>query len=878
MQRIQTQRNPRDLSNGLTAAEVLQARESYGSNQFTEQKRKSFFRRFLSNLNDPIIRILIGAMVISAFLLLQDGCLSEVLGIGAAILISTLVSTLSECGSERAFRTLQEESNRVQCTVVREGRSQSLPISELVVGDVVILEAGEQIPADGYLFFGELTVDQSAINGESREVSKRPNTDFSAPLDAQLAHGLLRGSRITAGQGRMLVKHVGDHTLYGSMAAELREEGMESPLKTKLNHLAKVISRIGYVSAMLVMAADLIYSFFLTQAALTPLYIAQNLIHAFTLGITVIVVAVPEGLPMMITVVLSANMRKMMKDHVMVRKGVGIETAGGMQILFTDKTGTLTCGQPKLRAYITADGKENLSLSAVDPQIKKLLVLNAIHNTSASVTEQGISQGNATDRLLLSEASFFVQSIASWRKTAFFPFQSAQRYSAATVTDGKETYTIFKGAPELLLQKCQSAADPMGRAVPFSKKENLLSGWHQLTRKGARVIVVAYTNAQTLTIPDELTFLAMLSIEDVLRKEAKGAIRDLHRAGVQVVMMTGDHPETAQSIAKACGILAEGEQGIVTGEVLQTMEDSEIAAALPGLRVIARALPQDKSRLVRIAQRKNYVVGMTGDGLNDAPALKAADVGFAMGNGTDVTKEASDIVILDNNIASVTRAVLYGRTIFRSIRKFITFQLTMNLCAVLLSMMAPFLGIDTPITVMQMLWINLIMDTLAGLAFAGEAPDPFYLRSAPIQRNTPVLTRQMCGQIGGMGVAFLSICLIALTYEKTQLWLCGTAEPLPVLTAFFTLFVFCGIFCAFYARSEKISVLHRLWKNPAFLWIMGTVLFVQLGMIRFGGSIFRTTPLPLRSVWHILCFAALLLPLEWARRILTAVFLPSKNR
>ncbi len=870
------QQNNERLPQGLTQTEAARSKQEYGTNQLTVQNSKSFFRRFLANLNDPIIRILMGAMVISAFLLLKDGCISEVLGIGAAILISTFVSTMSECGSERAFRLLQQETDQVNCTVIRDGTEQILRVSEIVVGDVVLLEAGAQIPADGYLFFGEVTLDLSALNGESKEVRKKTGTDFKIPLTADLPHGVLRGSRITAGNGKMLVTRVGDQTLYGSMAAELQEEGVESPLKSKLNHLAKVISRIGYVSAALVVVADLIYSFVLTPVTLTPLYVAQNLIHAFTLGITVIVVAVPEGLPMMITVVLSANMRKMMRDHVMVRKGIGIETAGGMQILFTDKTGTLTCGEPKLRACITQDGKETLSFRGLEAPLKKMLLLNAFYNTSASVTAQGIYGGNATDRLLLSEARFGEHSIRSFEKIGFLPFQSEQRYSAATVTEGKETYTFYKGAPELLFAKCRYAMDARGREVPFVKKEEIMETWHRLAKKGARLIVVAYSKENSLPIHGELVFLAMLSVEDVLRKEAKGAVKDLHHAGVQVVMITGDHKETASAIATACGILKEGEDGVLTGTELQQMEDAEIAARLTKLRVIARALPSDKSRLVKIAQRENYVVGMTGDGLNDAPALKAADVGFSMGNGTAVTKEASDIVILDNNIASITRAVLYGRTIFRSIRKFITFQLTMNLCAVLVSMLAPFLGIDTPITVMQMLWINLIMDTLAGLAFAGEAPDPAYLRSAPIQRQTPVLTKEMGIRIAGMGSAFSLLCLLALKKETIRYWLCGTTEPLPVLTAFFTLFVFCGVFCAFYARSERLTVLHRLWKNPGFLWIMGSVMLVQMGMIRFGGSMFRTIPLSLKSVVHILGFAALLLPIEWVRRWMGMLFFPKR--
>jgi calcium-translocating P-type ATPase len=864
-----------DVKVGLTAQEVALSRKKYGKNELTQKKSAGFFRRFLSNLNDPMIRVLIGALCVSALLLLQDGSLSEVLGIACAIFLSTFVSTASEYRSERAFAALQAKSADYTARVLRDGRVEAVPFSELVVGDIVFLQAGDQIPADGEIVSGEIALNFAALNGESKEQARVPsNTPCEMTLDCKNA--LLRGADAVSGECKMQVMRVGDATMYGSLAKELQSESIESPLKTKLSHLARVISRIGYLSAILVVIADLIYSFFICQSAWSAAYVAQNLLHAAMLGITVIVVCVPEGLPMMITVVLSSNMFRMMKNGVFVRKGIGIETAGGVEILFCDKTGTLTCGEMKLQRFLLSDGKEYATMRTLPASIKEWIALNAYHNTSSVMSEKGSVGGNAVDRLLLDEAKGQMPNTA-WKQIAHHPFSSQDKYSYATLQKGNETVTLIKGAPELLLPHCTYAITQNGARVPFTEKDALLRKWQIAASAGTRVIAIALSHSAANPMTAEMDFLSFVLIGDHLRKEARASVEQLHRAGVQVVMMTGDHEKTARAIAQQCGILQSlEEKAVLSAHELAKMDDEALAQRLPHLRVIYRARPEDKSRLVKIAQAKGIVVGMTGDGLNDAPALKNADVGFAMGTGSDVAREAADIVVLDNNIASIVRAVWYGRTIFQSIRKFILFQLTMNFCAVIVSMIAPFIGIDTPITVMQMLWINLIMDTLAGLAFAGESPDPKIMGDPPLRRTTPVLTKSMATRVVSMGSYCVFLCMAFLKSERVLSWF--DYDKSAHMTGFFTLFVFCGIFCAFHARCAHPLVTKRLWQNHPFLWIMTAICAVQIAMVYFGGSALRCVPLSAGALAKTIALAASVLPMEGLRKALFYFLRPRSKK
>lgn len=867
---------------GLTTEQVRQAREQYGSNELTTHARSGFFKQFLASFGDPIIKILLAALAVNLLFLFRHFDWYESAGIALAIFLATFVSTLSEYGSESAFQRLQEEASKITCRVRREGRVQLVPIGELVLGDVVLLQAGEKIPADGRLISGQLSVDQSALNGESREVTKMPQAHGNIQ-DLMSKPYVFRGSVVCSGEGVMVVERVGDATFYGGVARELQENTRESPLKVRLADLAKSISRLGYIAAGLVFVADLFHSLVIANgfspsailAQVTqPAYLFSQALHAATLAITVVVVAVPEGLPMMITVVLSSNMRRMLKDQVLVRKLVGIETSGSLNILFTDKTGTLTKGKLSVTAVIGGDGQPIRHLRS--KPIFELFTLSGLANSDSILSGGKAIGGNATDRALM-EHLLPLKKRPQYTVVRHIPFDSANKFSAVQIT-GQRSLTFIKGAPEKLLDGCTRYFDEEGQVRPLTQRAALHHRWQELTAKAMRVLVLAATEkplpvGQSVPL-ENLILIGLVGIRDDIRPEARAAVKQVQQAGVQVVMITGDNKDTAAAIAREVGLLPPkaDSQAVITSSELARLSDSQVKQLLPKLRVVARALPADKSRLVRLAQEMGLVVGMTGDGINDAPALKRADVGFAMGSGTEVAKEAGDIVILDDNFASICRAILYGRTIFKSIRKFIIFQLTMNLCAVGISIIGPFIGIDTPVTVIQMLWINIIMDTLAGLAFAGEPPLAEYMTEPPKSRNEPIINRYMLHQILVTGLFTIALCVAFLKWDVFKPLFRYGDDPIYMMTAFFALFIFSGIFNSFNARTHRVNLLADLHRNKSFIIIMTAVAIIQLGLIYFGGSLFRTAGLTPRELIRVLLIASMVIPADAARKLTLRLF------
>lgn len=872
---MQTSNSTAHSRSGLSRSEVEASRRQHGANHFTQRGRQSFWRQFLASFGDPIIKILLAALALNVLVSLRDHSWFEPVGIGVAVFLATFVSTLSEYGSESAFARLQEEAARLTCRVQRKEGLQVVPISDVVVGDLVLLQAGEKVPADGLLLSGRLQVDQSSINGESAEAAKLPRgSGTPRRWSPEEPNQLFRGTVVTAGQGVLLVRRVGDGTLYGSLALELQTDSVESPMKVRLGHLAKTISRMGYTAAVLIALADLFHALVMNNgfrwAAVltdlqTPEILISHLLHAALLAIAIVVVAVPEGLPMMITVVLSSNMLRMKRDHVMVRKMVGIETAGSLNILFTDKTGTLTTGRMRVDRLILGDGTVCRALRQIRGEsLRTLAALSCLCNNEASLVRGRAAGGNSTDRAILEFAAGEGPAAGS---VLVQPFDSTRKYSCARLTGGGGLL-LFKGAPEVLLPRCTSYYGADGRrrnGVPAAVR----SAMGAMTGEAMRVLVLAVGDPASATASGgSLTLLGLLGLRDGLRPGVEQAVRQVREAGIQTVMITGDNRETALAIAREASIVTDaGTDLVLTSSELARMSDSQLQAVLPRLRVVARALPSDKSRLVRAAQALGLVAGMTGDGVNDAPALKKADVGFAMGSGTEVAKEAGDIVILDNNFASIARAVLYGRTIFKSIRKFIVFQLTMNLCAVGVSLLAPFIGIDTPVTVTQMLWINIIMDTLGGLAFAGEPPLERYMQEPPKARNEPILSRQMLSQILTTGAYTVVLCAAFLKLSFFRALFGFSRNYIGFMTAFFTLFIFCGIFNAFNARTHRTNLLANLRHNPAFVTIMAAVSGIQILLIFYGNAIFRTTPLDAASILRVLLLAATVIPFDLCRKL-----------
>ena len=662
---------------GLNDAEVVKSRAEHGTNEITKVKKNTFVRLLLESLGDPIIKILLMALAIKVIVLFRNFDWYETIGILIAILLASFISSISEYGSEQAFNRLQEESSKTMARVKRNGIIIEIPISEIVVGDIVILSSGDKVPADGYLVKGNIALDESALNGETKEAKK--TSCYGG--NVQDNNKVYRGSVVYSGEAEAKITLVGDNTIIGKISQELQEEIPESPLRLKLRGLAKTISKIGYAGAILASISYLFASIViennfdisLIKATLTDFPIMfDHLLYALTLSVTIIVVAVPEGLPMMITLVLSSNMKRMLKDNVLVRKLVGIETAGSLNVLLTDKTGTLTKGVLKVTEFITGDGKSLKDKSSIRKYPIYSTIYTSLFYNNASVFSGGnIIGGNSTDRALLD----FIGSDASVKQSILKkePFDSAKKYSSITLTDG----TIFiKGASEVILPKCSEILNSSGSISKLSSRSIIEKRIDMYTKKAGRVLTFAYGKDI-----NNLIFIGFVNIKDELRKEAFEGIRIIKSAGIQPIMITGDARDTAESIAKEVGLITPNRNLVLSSGDLAKLSDEEVSKRLPSIAVIARALPQDKSRLVNIIENMGLVVGMTGDGVNDAPALKKANVGFAMGSGTEVAKEAADIVILDNNILSISKAILYGRTIFKSIRKFIIYQLTVNTCA-----------------------------------------------------------------------------------------------------------------------------------------------------------------------------------------------------
>jgi P-type Ca2+ transporter type 2C len=825
---------------GLKAEEVVINRQKYGSNILTKIKKKSFFKLVMESLSDPIIKILLIVLMIKLFFLFQDFDMFETIGILIAIVSSSLISAISEYGSESAFEDLENVTNKVTNIAIRDNKVITLPSEEIVVGDVIMLNAGDSIPADGHIISGHLLVNEVSINGETKEKNK------------QLLDPVYASTVIYDGTAKMLVDKVGDNTLIGKLAQEIQEASPISPLKLRLTHLAKIISVFGYVGAFLVALIYLITS---------KNYSPSNILYALTLSVTVIVVAVPEGLPMMITLVLSSNMKKMLKSNVLVRKLIGIETSGNINVLLTDKTGTLTEGHLKVTSYVTPTGHIYHAVNKIPESIQEEVNNNLYYNNTALKNSDGIMGGNATDQAIMA----FAQPNNKYQKIIELNFNSINKYSLVTLNN-ENKITYLKGASEVLLRNCNYYIDDLGNKKIITNYQAIENLINKYTNMGIRVLVLAssrdYYQYKKIT---NLTYLGLILIKDKVRSTTVDAIKTLNNANINVIMVTGDALNTAKSIATETGIINSIDDLAIDSKALSNLTDAEIIKIYPHLKVIARALPSDKSRLVTILESNNLIVGMTGDGVNDAPALKKANVGFAVGSGTEVAKSAADIIIMDDNILSITQAILFGRTIFKSIRKFIIFQLTVNLCAMIMAIIGPLINITTPVTIIQMLWINMIMDTLAGVAFASEPPLPEYMMEPPKNKHVKIINKYMYNEIllTGLYSAFIGILFLKVPLFNIFI----RDDPKYLMTAYFALFIFIGIFNALNARTERINLLANILKNKPFVIIFSVIAIIQIYLIYYGGSLFRTYGLQVPELIYTILLALTVIPFDQIRKI-----------
>ena len=853
------------MYNGLTNKEVEINRKKYGSNELKKTKKDSFFKLLIGTMSDPIIKILLIALAIKTVFLFKNFDWYETIGIVIAILLASLISTISEYGSEQAFEKLQEEVSKASCKVIRNGKIIELPVNEVVVEDIVSLETGDKIPADGIIVKGKISVDESSLNGETKEAYKESIINKNLVNDK---NRVFKGSVVYSNTALMKVTSVGENTFYGKIALELQEKQPETPLKLRLRELAKFISKIGYVGAVLVFFSYLFkviiinnnFDLELIKEMITNFpVITGHILYALTLCVTIIIVAVPEGLPMMITLVLSSNMKRMLKDNVLVRKLVGIETSGSINILFTDKTGTLTKGKLEVKSIISGDLKEYKNEKALEKSKKyyDIVKLSCVGNNQSSYDNEKVIGGNITDRAIL---MYFKNDNKKLKKQDIIPFNSKNKYSVTRIND----INLIKGAPEILLKNCINYYDSFGNKKKIINLKRLEDIIKENTKSGIRVLVLTISNNKKLDDLKNLTLVGIVLIKDEIRKEAIEGVNLVNKAHIKTIMITGDNKDTAISIAKEVGIYKPNDL-VLTSEELNELNDEELKSKLFQISVVARSLPTDKSRLVRVCQDMDLVVGMTGDGVNDAPALKKADVGFSMGSGTEVAKEASDIVILDDNFLSISKAILFGRTIFKSIRKFIILQLTINLCALSLSIIGPFINIEMPITVIQMLWINMVMDTFAGLAFSFEPPLKEYMDEYPKKKEEPIINQYMINQIFFTGFYSSLICILFLKVPFIKNLF---RNDIYLYTAFFGLFIFIDIFNCFNARTHRLNILSNIFKNKVFLIIMIFIVIVQVLLIYFGGSIFRTSGLSFFEFETMIFFALTVIPFDFIRKLI----------
>ena len=866
---------------GLNSEQVRTSLEKFGNNTLSQPPRDTFLDKLLDNFKDPIIRILLFALFVNVvFVFMGHGDWIETCGIFLAILLATLVSTYSEYSNENAFQKLQEEASRIRCKVWRDGEPVEIHIDDIVVGDAIILEAGDKIPADGILLSGDVKLDQAALNGESEEAHKliAPKTFQwdDNNIDFLDKYRLFRGSVVVEGTGVMKAVKIGDASVYGKLTQELKDDERDSPLKLKLKGLAKSISKFGYAGGVFIaiafMAQKILHAPSVSSYLSNTPALLSDLVQAIILGIIIIVMAVPEGLPLMIAIVSSLNMRKMLNDNVLVRKLVGIETAGSLNILFTDKTGTITKAKLEVVRFITGDKEEFVDFAELSAKIKELTYENVVLNTSATVTDGKIIGGNMTENALSKFiGDYRTQNVGE--RLHFVPFNSANKFSWALVSKNDERYCLVKGAPEKLVQQASFYWDAEGNRQPLTEamKQSLDNRMLELAGSAIRMLALcSYEDSfddENLPLQN-LTLVGILGIRDEVRQEAIDAIAAVQEAGVQVVMITGDRKETAVAIAKDAGLLQHPEEIVWTSSELAALSDDEVKLLLPKLRVVARALPMDKSRIVRLSQEMNLVVGMTGDGVNDSPALKKADVGFAMGSGTEVAKEAGDIVILDDNFLSIKKAILYGRTIYNSICKFIVFQLTINFSAVAINFIAPFVGIDKPLTITQILWINLVMDTLAAIAFGGEPALEKYLAETPKDRSAPIVSKKMLATIV-LGGAYMT--LVAIFFYKSSFiaeMFRSAANNIYIYTGFFCTYIFMAVANGFNVRVSGVNLLENLRLNKGFLDVMALIVAIQIALTFVGGRILRTAPLNLEEWLVVIALSLSIIVVDLLRKLL----------
>lgn len=817
---------------GLSSTQVEESRQQHGENVLTPPRRRSMWRLYLEKYEDPIIRILLVAAVVSLGMAFFSGEYVETVGIIVAVFFATTVGFYFERDAARRFQLLTQVDEEQQVKVFRDGRVTAVPRREVVVGDVVIVETGDEVPADGTLLEAtDLQVDESSLTGESITTKQtEPSSDSTST--AYSCDMLLRSSMVMSGSGRFVVTAVGDATEIGRVARQATElTAVKTPLNMQLDRLARLISKVGTAVSCLAFVTFLVHDILTDDLWHTTDYLgmAEVVLRYFMMAVTLIVMAVPEGLPMAVTLALALNMRRMLKSNNLVRKLHACETMGAVNVICTDKTGTLTQNRMTVMEVMTEYGTD----------MESFMEQVACNTTADLDGDSGI--GNPTEvallRWLRQQGTDYRLLRSADRIVSRQPFSTERKYMETVIGRGGGRLRFVKGAPEVVLGMCDISDKERVRA------EEVLLGYQQ---KAMRTLAFAAAGND-----GALRLQALCAISDPLRPDVPKAVADCQRAGIEVKVVTGDNEATAREIAREIGILAEA-TGMpyteMSGAAFAALSDEEALRAAPLLRVMSRARPADKQRLVDMLQRQGMVVAVTGDGTNDAPALNYAHVGLSLGSGTSVAKEASDITIIDDSFRSIVRAVEWGRSLYRNIQRFIFFQLVVNVTALLLVLGGSVIGTELPLTVTQILWVNLIMDTFAAMALASLPPSHEVMNVPPRTRQEFIITRSMMWAIAGWGLLFFLLTFVCLCWMEAH---DGVEDK--ELTRFFTLFVMLQWWNLFNAKSlfSSHSAFRHLFRGRGFVLVLLMILAGQWLIVQFGGDMFRTVPLDFHD-WLVL--------------------------
>ena len=878
---------------GLSDIEVEKSRAKWGTNKIPESKPTTFWNEFKQTFGDPMIKILLLIVFIMCIMFFFGKAeIYEPVGTLIAIIIVASVTAKTGVASDLKYRKLKRKSKKQTCKAIRNGSVCVVSFDDVVVCDKVIVQSGDKIPADGVLIDGRLKVNNSALNGEVEQCQKlaaEEDLDFPEKITGETfleEHFLFRGSVVSDGEGVFCVKRVGTETMMGKMAEQMKEAEPDSPLKVKLKKLADQISKIGYVAAVAIFVLYMAY--FVIHAGGISSYMSLgfekmliDFLESVSLSILIVVCAVPEGLPLMIALVLMQNTSRMLEHNVLVRKAIGIETAGSLNILFSDKTGTITKGRLEVTEFFLGDGTAvGFKQLPKDSKIRSLLNISIAKNSSSMFdSKNNVVGGNVTDQAITKFLG--KDEYVDLNKNGKYivgnrqEFNSKDKFSQIEIKNlGK---VLYKGAPEILLQKAKKFLTVDGKASDIAL-EKINQKINEYASRAMRILAFGYSETcyTESNVNDDLVILGFFAIKDEVRPQAKEAIQEVKRAGISVVMITGDRLETAIEIAKDAGLMGKTCDIALTSKQLNEMSDEQVKEIIQNVCVIARALPTDKSRMVRICQEMNLVVGMTGDGVNDSPALKRADVGFAMGSGTEAAKEAGKIVILDDNFCSIKDAIWYGRTIYHNILKFCKFQLTINFAAVVVSGLSPFFGIIAPLKVVHLLFINLVMDSLGALMFGKEPALEEYMEEKPRRRDENIISKPMIIKIlfASCWVIFVSFCFL-----NFPIFLSFFENKNQLYSAYFVLFVWMALFNGFNVRNNKFNIFNKLNQNPNFLIILFVIIAIQMIIVnsasapieffRYVGTVFDCVAFGLKG-WILVFFLAFsIIPMDILRKILT---------